>query len=613
MCSEKELEDQQCTVCWRDDLGQGSRQPTANEESIAMDVPLPPEPIWLRQKSSKSRSYTSKKMLECGHVANLSDDASGSSCCDVLSEVAHPDCGHLMSLPCQLARSASDPQSAFAKFLFPRCTEVVERERPCKHRAKFSCHNWEDEAAKRPCTELVEAELPCGHHGKLACHLWTSKDAIAKHRCEAIVQRKLRCGHSVEARCCDGYPDSCTEIVEQKLPCGHSKLLACGADLNFVVCDEIVQVPHPACGHSVNVQCGGDASLVLCGQAVLAARSRCGHPVFASCSLLRCQDEGLRPWTAVDSTSEAVAQEVAARFAVISSPPIPPCELHVMRPHPICSCEVMAPCGASTPEQGLRLDEVALSKSCPKCTASLVPALKYHLRARTKPNDTMLMESESTRRVVVGALLEVMNHTLVYRASALAGGVNALGGPFSYCSTDNGAVNMESVMHGRASDGRNRRGGGQRLQQQFLEHRLALPTDLMVMSPTPFLAPVPSDNYLRQLFLHGFPEPSAEVEEVATHSKGKGKHSHSFKRTTPPLVVRLSLAEPEAFLRRVHNRRLAILGLYLPPVPLQDLAPGDLASTVSAEMERVRGYLQGMSSLEVFSPRQLLPMFVLNI
>lgn len=147
------------------------------------------------------------------------------------------------------------------------------------------------------------------------------------------------------------------------------------------------------------------------------------------------------------------------------------------------------------------------------------------------------------------------------------------------------------------------------MEQQFLEHRLALGPELLPNSPTPVLAPVPSPNYLRQLLLRGFPAASTAVEA----SQGFDKGLRAAAQATPPVAVRLSLADPEPFLQRVQGRRLAVLSFYLPPLPPPELPPVAAAELAQQEMARTWAYLRGERSLEVASNRQLLPLFVLEI
>jgi len=67
--------------------------------------------------------------------------------------------------------------------------------------------------------------------------------------------------------------------------------------------------------------------------------------------------------------------------------------------------------------------------------------------------------------------------------------------------------------------------------------------------------------------------------------------------------------DSELFEHHIKGRRVAVLGLYLPP------SPGMLHATVSAAAETARAwaYLRGEQSLEVASNQQLLPLYVIEV
>eukprot|EP00931_Biecheleriopsis_adriatica_P090158 TRINITY_DN64189_c0_g1_i1.p1 TRINITY_DN64189_c0_g1~~TRINITY_DN64189_c0_g1_i1.p1 ORF type:complete len:167 (+),score=32.42 TRINITY_DN64189_c0_g1_i1:37-501(+) len=140
-----------------------------------------------------------------------------------------------------------------------------------------------------------------------------------------------------------------------------------------------------------------------------------------------------------------------------------------------------------------------------------------------------------------------------------------------------------------------------RLERQFLEHRLSLSPDLAAVSPTTILAPVPSENYLRNLMSRGFPPPAAHWGAAGASTTG---------------TASLSLADPELFAQRVHGRRVAVLGLYLPPSSSASSEPSEpavVAEAVRREEAQAWAYLRGEQRLEVASNQQLLPLFVIEI
>jgi len=151
------------------------------------------------------------------------------------------------------------------------------------------------------------------------------------------------------------------------------------------------------------------------------------------------------------------------------------------------------------------------------------------------------------------------------------------------------ATSIEETM---TSAGVRGKGSWWRLARKFLEHRLSLPAALAALTPTAILAPVPSENYLRQLMLRGFPPPATWQDSE-----------------TPSSSTSFSLALPELFSQRVKGRRLAVLGLYLPAMP-NGLVP---AAAVKYEEAQAWAYLRGEQSLEVASNQQLLPLYVIEI
>lgn len=222
------------------------------------------------------------------------------------------------------------------------------------------------------------------------------------------------------------------------------------------------------------------------------------------------------------------------------------------------------------------------------------------MRARTKPVDCMLLENIATRSAVIDSFVTTLNHALSLR---FGNRIDAVGGLFTNRSPEKDVIVVESAMQSNGrSRGRGRSAkGGWPLQQHFLEHRLALPPELMALSPMPFLAPVPSGNYLRQLLLHGFPDAVDPSEEDLKWQQGQSRQPQQ------PSAAMLSLTDAAAFTRRVQGRRLAILGLYLPPLPMPGVATNPPDSVVALEVSSAQAYLQGAKSLAVSSPRQLLP------
>ncbi|CAE8625481.1 unnamed protein product [Polarella glacialis] len=500
------------------------------------------------------------------------------------------------------------------------------------HRAGSTCYNGQVCAIAQSCLSVFQDTLPCGHDASLPCHEWADHARVASHPCKAIVSTSLPCGHVIERRCCDQSTQVlCVEDVEKALPCGHRQIMPCSQDPASYSCSEVLSLPHPVCGHVQSVKCGEDTAGTKCQHQLAAVRAVCGHPVVARCWLIQQPGSALSlPEEGNDALLEPESGGGDHSLKLqspqqVASLPIPPCAHLMTRPHQICGCEVLTSCGASDPADGLRLEEVALRSSCERCTATVTQTLASHLRTRTRPRDCDLLSNEGTQRLVVGTLLDTLNQARLVLRRALQGrrGLNgdSAGGsePFSWraptpSSSSSSSRPQQHEPNGRqvGADGEQTReepvaisvqeamsqagargkGAWWRLERQFLEHRLSLPPAMVLASPVPILAPVPSENYLRQLMLRGFPPPAA----LASSTSSAGTAS-------------LSLMDSELFEHHIKGRRVAVLGLYLPP------SPGMLHATVSAAAETARAwaYLRGEQSLEVASNQQLLPLYVIEV
>lgn len=156
-----------------------------------------------------------EKTFMCGHQQSVrcNNDVIDSAVCKKLTEVLHPVCSHVLSVPCFITKD--DIQLSSLK-----CKAESLKMLSCGHEICLPCDQLIDDSII--CMTTVSLTLPCSHIVTIAC---STSDTKVKEKCKEKCGAPLDCGHCCSLLCHDHtIAHVCKKTVSKQLKCGHYKV-----------------------------------------------------------------------------------------------------------------------------------------------------------------------------------------------------------------------------------------------------------------------------------------------------------------------------------------------------------------------------------------------------